>query len=218
MSEPAFKTTIFDGPEAPRRLRALNLTLEGLGEVVRQGEYARAEATDHDPITAGGFDAYRYRVRGLRDVFCPLGWLVERDRNLEMIRSACGKRSIITRAGDNGVGLRGAHPQPKRFIGEVTANAVHANSNLLFHPDWLNVAPTTVPDHETWMLLVYRANDNDIVRSELSLPTETVNNERVLGWAERILLPDIDLSDPTPRKSEYEPEPEIIDPPVIRKR
>lgn len=215
MAKSGSKTIVHETYKAEQRLAELALSVEGLSGAVLQGEYARAEATDHDPITAEGYDAYRYRVRALRDIFCPLGWAVARDQNLETIRSPSGRCSVLTRGGDEGVGVRDAYPQPKRTIGEATAKAVRANTTLLMDPNWLNAAPLDRPAFESWMLLVHRSGDN--VRAELSLPSKTTDDgATVLGWVERILLPEIDLSEPPGKKSDLPVEP--IDVPVTRRR
>jgi len=214
------KTKLSEGPDAESRLRELDLDLEGLVSVVRQGEYARMEATDNDPQNAAGTDAYRYRVRGLRDVYRPTGkWDKGVDSGLELLVSVDGKRRVVTRGGDAGVGRRDAVPQPKQQVGESTVRAAHVNSQLsLFELFGVTDAGVDAPEIETWMLLVYRTGDT--VRAELSLPSGIDKDDRALGWIERIILPDLDLSD-SPAKSEGESgdgEPEPIHVPVTRKR
>lgn len=221
------ETAIHEGVDAENRAAALGLTVGLLLDVVRQGEYARAEATDNDPLNAAGTDAYRYRVRAFRDATCigPDGWTKEYDRGLEKTKSPCGRHALITRGGDTGVGLRDAHPQPAGRIGEMTLGAVDANSTLLLDPNWMNVAATNDADDdscETWMLLVHRDGDN--ARSELSLPSkvqEKPTGTLVLGWKERIILPELDFSSEPgagTRPSKSAPEPVVAEPTIVRKR
>jgi hypothetical protein len=218
MTHPQFvETIIHEGANAELRLAELRLSEAGLVEVVKQGEYARNESTNHDPVTAGGFDAYRYRIRGLRDTFCrqPYGWTPGREQNLELLCSPCGRRAIITKPGDEGVGDPTAHPQPKRELGDVSAEAVAANTSLWLDPNWANVGTTTAPQRrETWILLVRRSGD--IVRAELSLASGEQNG-RVLAWLERILLSETDLSSPGNVLVSVDA-PEEIDVPVARRR
>jgi hypothetical protein len=216
MGRSKLSTVVREGPAARHRLRALGLDEELLVEVVEQGERARAEATDHDPVNAGALDAYRYRVRGLRDSFVPHEWTVARVGGLELLRSACGRRAIATRAGDGGVGIRRSHPQPLRNFGETTANAVSTNESLALDPDWFNVASMVgKPDFEIWMLLVHR--DGDRVRAELSHPSGVDDRGRVLRWLERIILPELDFSN-SGQRDDVPNEPVEIDVPVTRKR
>jgi len=214
MPLPLFITKVYEGPDAERRLGELGLSGVALEEVVLKGEYARAEHTQHDPINAGGLDAYRYRVRGFRDVYCNLGWTIHRDRGLELTRSPCGTMSVLTRAGDEGVGFRDSFPQPRSLVGETTRDVVEA-ATLQLDPNWLNV-PKVVPglaSPSIWMLLV--ARDGDLVRSELSLPSGFDADGLVDAWIERILLPSINMADPTANDSMPVDE---IDVPIVRIR
>ena len=195
MAEPA-EMLIHEGFAAAARLGTLGLDLELIMDVIRRGEVARAEATDYDPVTAGGTDAYRYRVRGLREAYCPKGWEVARPFGLELIVAPDGARSILTRGGDHNVGLAKANPQPKGEIGTGTSAALEGTP-LLFDPRWVQVQGATRPEHETWMLLVYASATS--IRSELSLGTE-IEDGRVARWFERIILPELDPNDLTPKR------------------
>lgn len=207
---------VHEGWSAAARLGTLGLDLDGMVEIVRIGERARAEATANDPLTAGGFDAYRYRVRGLRDRYGATGWTVARPNGVELAVSPNGTWSILTRAGDAGVGIRGGDPQPKGEIGGGTAALVDGGSPLLFAPEWLQAQHIARPEHETWMFLVY--SSAFVVRAELSLGTET-DTGRVSRWFERIILPDLDPNDLTTRRVEFKDSDELApDVPVIRKR
>jgi hypothetical protein len=188
--KPAHETVVYSEiEEVRRRLKELGLTLEGLQEVVRQGEYARAEATDHDPVTAEGGDAYRYRVRALRDTFCPVGWTKHVEGGLEMIRTSDGSRAVITRGGNADVGVKGTHPQPNRALGGSTKKAV-GGGTLMLDPNWFNRGSSSRPSRELFMLLVHRRGD--VAQSELSLPSE-VDDGQVATWLERVLLPNLNL-------------------------
>ena len=214
-------TIVHEDYLADRRLGEMGLSATELRDVIEQGEFMRAQATEHDPLAAGPSDAYRYRVRSFRDVYCPRGWTIDREANLERTCSPCGRRAIITRGGDRGVGIKKAHPQPSRPVGEVTAREATKNASLALNPDWFNMPVSTSPaagdrDRETWMLLVYR--ERDVVRSELSRPAGVTGEGRVLTWVERILLPEIDLSIDPSKMQPATTEPEAIDVPVTRKR
>ncbi|WP_438036371.1 hypothetical protein [Sorangium sp. So ce204] len=209
-------TRVFDGPDAARQLAELGLSADVLRDVILQGEYARVEATENDPLTAEGYDAYRYRVRGFRDAYCSKGWTIDRQRSLEMTRSPCGRRVVITRGGKNGVGLKGTFPQPRRSVGERTKDAVDGH-NLLLDPNWFNSTTRKPADsEEIWMLLVERTGDS--VRAELSLPLAIDKDGQVAGWLVRILLPAIDMLDPDAARATTPDVVEVIDPPLVRRR
>lgn len=205
---------VHEGWSAAARLGTLGLDLDTVLEVVRIGERVRAEATDNDPLTAASVDAYRYRVRALRDSYPQ--WTVDRPQNVELTVSPDGTRSILTRAGDAGVGIRDADPQPKKELGRGTS-ALVGSELLLFGPEWLQAQHVTRPEHETWMLLVYASPT--VIRAELSLGIETDDAGRVSRWFERIILPELDPNDLSPRPSRMEETDAFApDVPVTRKR
>jgi len=216
-NQTSFQTVVLEGYAAERGLSKLGLTMDGLVEVVLRGESARAGATAHDPLPAAGWDAYRHRVRALRDINCPAGWTVLHDAGLEMILSPDKKRVVVTRAGEDGVGLTGTQPQPKQAVGASTARSVGAN--LVLDPSWFNKAPSAElkGKPEVWMLLVERTGD--VVCAELSRPSGTEEDGTVSGWLVRILLPNIDLNAPQKKRPVPEASPPTeIDVPVRRKR
>jgi hypothetical protein len=215
----AFPTLRYAGDDAEAQLRRLNLDREGLLWAVRQGEEARMQATAFDPLIAAGLDAYRYRVRALRERFCiPGGWTVLRNDGLELMLSPSGKSAIMTRAGDSGVGLWDAHPQPLNEVGGSTRAALARNQNLYLDPSWMNVE-TDEPQlskYELWMLLVHRSQD--LVRAELSLSTGL--NRDAPSWRTRILLPEIDYTPkPTGRSlTDATSKDPAFDAPLIKRR
>lgn len=219
MSNQPVKTNIVCGVGIHARLAALGLDVRSLDRVIRAGELARDNATDHDPKVAAGWDAYRMRVRTLRDELVPHGWKKATQFGVELVCSPDGSCTVITRGGDGGVGddkmFSQPDPQPKRKLGDGARGAIAAS--LALNPDWLNVdADDQTRTSDMWMLLVHR--DKDRVRSELSLPTGVTPEGDVLGWRERIILPEIDLSnEPVPARPVEELN-EADDVPVTRKR
>lgn len=219
MSLEPVKTILHIGPSAAQKLLDLGLDLNGLMEVIERGERARAEWVNFDPINAGGWDAYRYRVRAVREIYCPRGWKVFRMGGLEMTASADDKVRLITRSGDAGVGIADATPQPEGEIGDST-RTVSIGQSMLFGVEWLGTEKAHLkrPEHETWMLLVH-ASDT-VVRAELSLPSFVDEDAHVSDWLERILLPDFDPNDPNGWREPKDDDEvvETIDVPVIRKK
>ena len=208
------KTLVFEGLESSRRLGELGITADDLREVVLRGEQAAQEATAHDPVTAAGTDAYRYRVRTFRDLHTPKGWRVDRRLGVELTVSSDGRMAVITRAGDEGVGIMDAFPQPKRAVGKGTQDAIDSGS-LFLDVNWMNVVASPNDETDVWMLLVFRSGD--LVRYELSLPSGVDEDGGIMGWKERIVGSSLDLRDPTlPRRQEPE-EPAVVDVPVTKK-
>lgn len=208
---------IHEGRSALYKLGTMGLSIDSMREAVRRGEVARADATANDPINAAGHDAYRHRVRALRDIFGPVDWKRLEIHGLELLAKADGQTAIMTKGGDQGVGLASAHPQPNKEIREGAAATMNATLPL-FKVEWLGAQDVPRPQREIWILLVYTSPV--VVRSELSLGSEIDQRGRIARWFERIILPDIDPNDLRPKVSQPGPEPEAdaIDVPVIRKK
>ena len=204
-----------DSSDVEQRLIELGLDLPGLLEVILRGEQARAQCVPNDPQISPGFDAWRYRVRALRDIYLPRGWDKANVGGLEILYSVERRIRIITRAGDQGVGIIDAFPQPKReLVGPLTAAVIDENATLYLDPDWMNVAANDVDgSYQTWMLLVYA--ESQLVRAELSLPS-AVKEGRVQGWKERLLLGEMNVAEP-PVGSESSDSAVVVDVPVFQK-
>lgn len=217
MAKKPLATSIYEGPSARQRLRSLWLDPEGLADVIRRGERARAEETDYDAQTYGGNVAYYARVRALRETYCPRSWTPLVLNGLELIQSADKKIGIITRSGDSGVGDKFAlKPQPSGKVGGGAAVVVGQNPRL-FAAEWFASSKRGErPKFEVWMLLVNYSEA--VVKAELSLPT-AIDDEKVDDWIERILLPDFDPNDPEGNQSPGDDLGDLsIDVPVTRKK
>lgn len=214
MAHPA-ETIVHVGLSARYRLGALGIEMDLLVEVIRRGEAARAQATGFDPANAAGWDAYRYRVRAMREVFCPLGWAKKSSKNLELIVSPDERLTIFTKSGSADVGLThaGANPQPSREVGDAAVQVIRDNPRL-FSDEWYARVPEIGNDDgQAWMLLVFASGDS--IRSELSLGFES---EQGLCWVERIILPELNPDDLAPKPEHGPTSTEEIDVPVRRKQ
>jgi hypothetical protein len=217
MAEPA-ETTIREGFGAESRVGTLGLDLGLLVEVVRRGEVERGEATNYDPKTASGTNAYNRRVRAKREAFCiqPYNWRAATVVGVELIVAPDNRRAVFTRGGNSAVGLRDRRPQPKGEIGEGQS-AILDSSLPLFESKWLEAQGLPWPDYEAWMLLVYASKF--VIRSELSLGSPPDEKGHVGRWFERIILPELDPNDLVPGKHIIsEPDEGAFDVPIIRKK
>lgn len=209
---------VHEGLSAKYRLESMGLDLDKMLEVVRRGESARADATLNDPDNAAMIDAYRYRVRALRDLFGPEHWRRFKENGLELLVKADGQTAVMTKGGDEAVGLASGHPQPKSEIGDGAAATI-TGTLPLFGVEWLQAQDQVRPEaREIWMLLVHATPAT--VRAELSLGSELSERGRVARWFERIILPELDPNDLGPKGARVfdEPEEGALDVPVIRKK
>ena len=212
------ETIVYHGPTVSDRLRELGLTVEGLVEAVRQGEMAAAEATRHDPPTAGGYDRWRYTVRSLRDTYCPTGeWVAREENGLPLLESEDKARVVIVRPGDEGVGDPSMVPRLRRAPGEAISNRTKTNhlAQLPLSASWFNQQLPKSQGPQTWFLMT--AKKGDIIYAELSLGYGDIGPGGSPSWMERIILPTTLLGEPPPSATQR-PEAEDVDVQVSRKR
>ena len=98
--------------------------------------------------------------------------------------------------GDDGTGRKDAESNFKNRRGPRTREAVENNQMLLFEVVPVDLLPV-VPS-KTWILLIARKGDQ--VFCEMKLPRTLDDDGRVEAWAERIIVPTINLND-APKKS-----------------
>lgn len=210
--QPLPSAIAYQGEAATKRLAELGLNEAILQHIVLAGEAARENATAHDPQTAAGSNAYQYRVRATRDslVTPALRWTVDRRGGLEYTISPCKKFGILTRAGDEAVGLEHRHPQFACPAGEALREAIspadprqQAFSSELV-PEQPTKTTSDATNFATWILLVFR--HGDLVHSELSRVEAIDSSGRAEGWLERILLPPLSIdASPTPTELDTSP-------------
>jgi hypothetical protein len=109
-----------------------------------------------------------------------------------------GSICIAVTTGDDGTGLADRTPTNKVRKGTQTAGAVAGNTGQmrLFSDEDLTSLPEAVFNQErkertTYILLLYRDSRQQVVRSELSIPTSMNSDGRINSWKERILLPAV---------------------------
>lgn len=176
------------------------LTVELLRQAVAAGEGARNRAHKHDPPGAGGYDAYRFRIRSARIYLAPFGWKATDELGCAMVRNPAGDRRIVIARGDDNTGLEDL---PTTFYrkGRVLRQATETNLQMslpgipeaVVEPEDLDL------EVETWVLLVLTEESLDEeaqkkhvhVRWELSMPISWAN-DRPSNWV-RHVLPEFDL-------------------------
>ncbi len=180
--------------DVEQRLHQLGLELEGLRKVARAAIFARNDITAYDPLTAAGWDAWRYGIRTMREIFCGEEWRLYRKDGVEgIVNHERGMRVLfmnVDKAADRNILPRACSPKglavQREAVGQPT----------LF-PDIFPEAEND--DYETWFFMV-EANGNEI-RAELSQFTE-VSGKMLGGFKERIFivsgerLDDISVEDP----------------------
>ena len=173
--------------ERNHRLRELGCEYEDLIEVVRAGVAGRAGCTANDPISAPGYEAWRFGTRCLRERFLRKeGWESDNTLNIEsIVHRERGIRISFVNA-DEGTGMPLRSPRNRTPKGVATESVTDLNGQLELGgpiPRLADAAQSA--EFETWHLCVF--DDGAQVRAELSRPVEFASGHFV-KFAERILL------------------------------
>lgn len=208
---------VSDRLQVEMRLRDMKLTPEALKSAVRMGQDARSNSTLNDPPGATGIHGWGRTVRGLREHTMPLGYARYSVDNIHGVINEDRTIVILVATGDDATGnsqaiLKTAYPNGLKVQAVVKENARQLS---LFPIDIIPINQTKqIPKCMYWLLVVYDGNDE--VRSELSLPYEIGDDERVEVWSERIILDSIPL-DSTPNMSNVPDVEPDLDIPLTRK-
>jgi hypothetical protein len=157
-----------------------------------------------------GLTQWAETTHRLRERQIPQGWAPSDDSNYSLIVSPNSRIAIAVASGDENTGLIDGCPSTSSPKGPLTVSAVAAHQLALalpIPPEMREIlaAFEVDPNRETWLLLTHWSErDGSVeVRAELSLPLDIAENQKVIGWRERIILPPTDLGpveiEPSPR-------------------
>lgn len=142
----------------------------------------RAISVPNDPITAGGFFAYSYGTRALRELFLSKGWLADGQDNIaSVVHPETGVKIIFQSTDTAGDALR----EPKAVSGKGVASeriVELAQKNLFKEMDEEDKHKV---NSTVWFLCVYQKGQD--VRAELSRPL-AVEGGQFNGFIERIFI------------------------------
>jgi len=183
-----------------RRLEALGLKLDALLDSVLAGAQKRRACTKLHPPMFPGLAQWAETTHRLRERHIPEGWAPTDDSNYSLIVSRNGKTAIAVASGDENTGLVEGCPATSSPKGPHTMSAVAAHQlalDLEIPPELEAIleAFSVDPNRETWLLLTHWSERDGLVevRAELSLPLAIAENQKVIGWRERIILPSTSL-------------------------
>jgi hypothetical protein len=167
------------------------VTIAELLQIVDKVVGARAEATDNDPLGAGGQFAYIYGTRHVRGVWKSKGWTSYREENVESVRDLKTLKQIVYQSVDvagakqSPLALRGKGPGARRLIDSA--------QGLLFPDELLpEAAPKLVEEAPVliWYFCVSVTTTEAgemLVGAELSLPMP-IKGDNFCGFIERIII------------------------------
>lgn len=194
------QTEIFT-PNTAQHIETINyldLKPEWLQRVGMRALAAHNQTTTFDAAIAPGLYAYLSAVRALREILCPEGWGKDMRHNVEMVTNPTTKVSIMVSSGDKDTGIKSGKPQTKNTKGNKVKKIISVNREQLQF-DTMQDKITNISRSRIWMLLFHIDTDKSQMRLELSLPREMdLNDERVVAWVKRVMLPSIDFSQTPP--------------------
>lgn len=172
-----------------RRLAELGIKEEDLLQAAERGFTAWASCTANHPPAIPGLFAWGETVCALRERLIPLGWERKDEQNWPLVVNANGTIALSVATGNEDTGRKDKDPVTASAKGPRTISAIVANQNLPLFPELLPSAESLkATGRATWLLLVYRDSDAREMRCELSRPIGMDSEDRVDGWAERIIL------------------------------
>lgn len=188
-------TELFDVAD---RLRELGLRVDLLTNPVHAAYQAWSNCSVFDPRMYAGLTFWAVAIRHLRFGLVPLEWTTNDEGNYSLTISPDGSVAIAVATGDEFTGIPDEVPSTQSKKGPKTVAAVAANNRQLglelefpegMEPPLLD--PRKFGDYATWLLLMHR--EENVIRRELSLPLGFADDQKVSGWKERIILPEIGL-------------------------
>lgn len=189
------RTELFD---VAKRLKELGLRVDLLTNPVHAAYQAWSNCSVFDPRMYAGLTFWAVAVRHLRFGLVPLEWTTNDDGNYSLTISPDGSLAIAVATGDEFTGIADETPSTQSKKGPKTVAVVAANNRQLgldlVFPDGMEpplLDPWRFGNCATWLLLMNR--EDKVIRRELSHPLGFADDQRVSGWKERIILPDIEL-------------------------
>jgi hypothetical protein len=209
-------------PEAVfRRLEELGVPYDAVTESVRIG-YLRADfTTAAHPPTYPGTVVWGEITGEFRGRMALVEWGFDNTDNIPRSVSPDGRVVIVPVRGNDKTGIRNAHEHlsTRRRRGTAAVRIIRENTQYALQLDDAPMSrELTAALDGTWFLLYNR--DGDVVRLELSYARAVDASGKLLEWAERLILPDIDLMGPPPsddwRRGDDSPDTDV-DVPVSRR-
>ena len=185
---------IFDTPAAAiRKLEEIGVPLEALQRAIADGHARRIACTENHAPFMFGTIAWGFTLSTLRDELRRVGWRKDDPANFSLIINDRRKIQIVVESGDGATRLKHLSPRTRSLKGLYLEAATIRNKikDDLF-PESLDQEmrrAVTILEYPTWILLVHITDEE--YRAELSLP-ESIENNQVTGWIDRIFIPDTD--------------------------
>lgn len=182
-----------------RRLAELGIPAEAVRESVLAGYQLGDFVTDSHPVTYRGMVVWGEITGVFRHRMVDEGWEKDDTDCVPRIVSPDGDVVVVAVRGNCMTGVRNAHEQlsTRRARGNAGVRIVRINTEqyALQLEEGGNPKDFISTLGGTWFLLYNRVED--VVRMEVSYARAVSGSGALLDWAERLILPDIDLLNPS---------------------
>lgn len=198
LAEAPLLVRIFEGPLAAKRIESMGLRPDYFQRASEAGHRRKLTCDPLHPKTFPGQVTWAETTRAIRLELGGLnrGWTARSTRNYETAFNARARMAIAVVGGDSFTGVRGFRdPKLVRARGPVTKQRVDHNRSVQLSIPLAGIVEPAENDEEaeTWLLVMNARQDQLFL--ELSLPVAINGCGRVDGWAERILIPPLELPD-----------------------
>jgi hypothetical protein len=199
-SEERVQPLVHEGPAAGGRLADFGLSVDDLHFALRGADAEARTWTRLAPPAMPGMARWGKTNELLRVRLIPRRWSSDNPNCLPRTISPGKDFAVVATAGDAMTGLPDGQPATKYAKGLETARAIERNVQLAFDLPGIDIAGalsavvSSDAEMATWLLL-YHVTGAEIC-AELSLANGISLRGHVDSWAERIILPPIDLSGP----------------------
>lgn len=176
--------------EVNARLKLMDLSVAGLGDVIKDIDLVINSMTADHPSWGKGITIASEAVASLRSRFRGDGWTKQEEKGFALTVHPDGLLAINIAKGDIGTGDKHAEVISVSDKGICTEIAVQQNQYCF---DFMAKEDETQDKMQTWYLLYCKKDDG--IHAELSLPVGFSDTMHLSIWRERIILPII-KSDP----------------------
>ena len=162
--------------EESQQEEVLSISKQVYIDAIQSGIYQYKSVNKFHPITAGGSRAWEEIVSAFRQMVVDQnqGWQALHRDGMPLLINSSEQLTIVITSGDSNTGLDvDIQPKTRNQKGQATQNFVEANYPLFEDVATIDVLPSKVDGHETWVFLYHIDKSKSEVRFELALPTET---------------------------------------------
>lgn len=184
-------STTYEEPyDRDKRLRELGLSRDVLIQIVEACVIGRGDTTDNDPRSAGGYFAYSFGTRRMRELYRGKdGWEKGQVDGIETIDHHGRRIRVAVVSTDAGTCIKTRSPRNRTCKGPAAEKVTDLNNQT--EMDFVDQSGRPLPrienvsDYTMWYLCIF--DSGSTVRAELSMPV-IFRSGYFIKFAERIFI------------------------------